>query len=232
MGKLRLWSATSTNLLKPSSLLGEVATIYVDDQRVNSSGSANESGVRLVNGSVLPTFGLTVATAVPVYVQGNYNITDATGTSSGNETIHTKPAALIGDAITVLSTAWSDANASQPISGRVAANTTVNAALLGGIVPTTAGNYSGGVENFTRFLENWSGKTLTYNGSMVVMFPSVTATAPWGGGDVYSPPARAWAFDQNFRDVNKQPPSTPMARGLIRGRWSSMPAGTTVVANP
>ena len=233
VGKLRLWSATSTNVLRPGLPLGDVTTIYVDDQRVNTSSSGNESGVRVVNGSVLPSKGLTVATADPIYVQGNYNTSDGLGhTSVGNTTAYTKPAALIGDAITVLSSAWSDANASQPISSRTAGDTTVNAALLGGIVPTTAANYSGGVENFTRFLENWSGKTLTYNGSMVVMFPSVTATAPWGGGDVYSPPARQWAFDQNFRDVTKQPPSTPMARGLIRGRWSTITPGTTVVANP
>ena len=153
-------------------------------------------------------------------------------TSVGNTTTYTKPAALIGDAITILSSAWNDANASQPIASRVAGNTTVNAALLGGIVPTTVGAYSGGVENFTRFLEDWSGKFLTYNGSMVVMYPSVTATAPWGGADVYSPPARLWAFDQNFLDVAKLPPSTPTARGLIRGRWSTIPSGTTVVANP
>ena len=54
VGKLRLWSATSTNVLKPGLPLGDVTTIYVDDQRVNSSGSGNESGVRVVNGSILP----------------------------------------------------------------------------------------------------------------------------------------------------------------------------------
>src|SRR5206468_4817822 len=70
-----------------------------------------------------------------------------------------QPAAIIGDAVTILSNSWSDA-----LSGTVptATNTTVNAGIISGIVPSGSGYYSGGVENFPRFLENWSGNTLTY----------------------------------------------------------------------
>src|SRR5438477_4381098 len=54
-------------------------------------------------------------------------------------------------------------------SSRIASNTTVNAAIISGIVPTAAaggdGSYSGGAENFPRFLENWSNATLIYYGS-------------------------------------------------------------------
>ena len=107
-------------------------------------------------------------------------------------------------------------------SSRNAADTTINAALLGGIVPSNGSSYSGGVENFPRFLENWSGDTLAYNGSMVVMFYSKLATAPWGTSDVYSPPTRQWTFDLNFMDVTKLPPGTPEVRALIRGEWATL----------
>ena len=138
----------------------------------------------------------------------------------------TRPAALVGDSINILSAAWSDASSSLPLASRTAADTTVNAALLGGIVPSSGSFYSGGVENFPRFLENWSGRKLAYNGSMVVMFFSHLATAPWGGSDVYSPPNRQWTFDLNFMDVTRLPPGTPEVRALVRAQWTTLRAGT------
>ena len=140
--------------------------------------------------------------------------------------MNAKPASLIGDSINVLSTAWSDANSSLGIASRKANDTTVNAAVLGGIVPSGGGYYSGGVENFPRFLEDWGSRTLTYTGSMVVMFNSKAATAPWGGAEVYSPPARNWAFDINFLDATKLPPGTPEVRAIIRSEWAAIRSGT------
>ena len=177
------------------------------------------------NGQTLPSLGLTVTTLNPLYVQGHYNAPAADlGTTN---TVNTKPASLVGDAIHVLSTAWNDANAGSDLGSRNANDTTVNAAFLGGIVPSGGGYYSGGVENFPRFLEDWSGNTFTYNGSMVVMFYSTIATAPWGTSDVYSPPARNWAFDLNFLDASKLPPATPSARALVRGQWTAVKGNTS-----
>jgi hypothetical protein len=205
-------------------------SIYVVDKRTQDAGT--ESGVRLINGEQLPGQGLTVATPNPLYVQGNYNIKDSSGTSSGSNTTHTKPASLVGDAITILSPTWTDsANATKSLgNNHTASDTTVNAALLGGIVETKvrAGGlegYSGGVENFPRFLENWSNKTITYNGSMVVMFYSKKATGFWSGtGSYYTPPKRSWAFDINFLDATKLPPGTPKIRSMIRGEWATLGA--------
>ena len=64
--------------------------------------------VRLVNGGMLPLHtapkGFTVATAMPLYVLGNYNVSNTLGSSIGqNSTTYTWPAALMGDAITILS---------------------------------------------------------------------------------------------------------------------------------
>ncbi len=215
VARLKTWSATNTTL-RP--LLGnrDVRIVYIADNRTQTSGT--ESGVRVVEGESLPDLGLTVATPNPLYVKGNFN---ATGSDVGkNETENTKPASLVGDSINILSTEWDDSNSALGIGARKAGDTTVNAAILSGIVPSNGTYYSGGVENFPRFLENWSGRTLTYNGSMVVMFNSKIATAPWGGADVYNPPSRDWAFDKKFLDATRLPPGTPDVRGINRSECS------------
>ena len=103
------------------------------------------------------------------------------------------------------------------------------------LVRTTSSSYSGGVENFPRFLEDWTGRTLTYNGSMVAMYYSTIATNLWRGigstYDIYNPPTRDWALDQNYLVEGKLPPATPSVTVLIRGRWR-MPApySTNVLA--
>lgn len=204
-----------------------INSVYVDDLRAQSSYT--QPGLRLVNGQTLPDGGLTISTRLPLYVKGHYNAPSSTlGTS---DTSQTQPAALIADALTVLSGSWNDASSTAGLSSRVASHTTVNAAILAGIVETSQETgYSGGVENFPRFLEKWSGKTLTYNGSMVVMFPSAIATGEWHyGGNFYTAPSRNWYFDTNFLNPEKLPPLTPQARTTIRGQWTmgaaSNPAG-------
>ncbi len=220
VGKLKSWSATNTIIR--NVLNREISSVYVADLRTQTAST--EPGVRLINGQTLPPLGLTVATPDPLYVQGHYNApAGALGTTNTSGTL---PASLIGDSINILSTAWNDSNSNKSIGNRVAANTTVNAAFLAGIVASDGDNYSGGVENFPRFLENWDNKTFTYNGSMVVMYYSQFATAPWGGSDVYSPPARNWAFDLNFMDATKLPPGTPQLLTMIRGKWQVLPPDT------
>ena len=179
--------------------------------------------VRVINGTQLPTIsGLTVATPFPIYVKGDYNVTDGSGSSYAmGDTTNTLPAALMADAITILSGNWNDTTATKlPLP----ANTTVNAAMLEGIVasdPTISGDYSGGVENFLRLLENWGG-TLTYNGSIVVLFYSQYATNHWDNpGGYYGAPTRKWAFDTNFRDPTKLPPLTPSIKAMVRGQWNA-----------
>jgi hypothetical protein len=88
---------------------------------VAGTNMATNPAVRLVNGSRLPSQGLTVASQNPVYVQGDYN------------TVNKVPAAVMGDAITVLSNNWaangSDTKGSGATSTRPATPTTVNAAF-------------------------------------------------------------------------------------------------------
>ena len=227
IGALNAWSGTNSNL---RVALGskDLSSLYVVDQRTLPGTSLG--AVRVRNGLNLPSRGLTVATARPLYVLGHYNQTNTLNLGTTN-TVTTRPASLVGDAITILSTGWSDTNSTSAVGSRTAASTTVNAAILAGVVETTLGKYSGGMENFPRFLETWGlANVITYNGSMVKMFPSLYATNVWGKADVYDPPKRNWAYDVNFNDVTKLPPLTPSLQKVIRGRWTTVAPDKNVVA--
>ena len=229
VGALAAWSQTNSGF-------GPISSVYVIDRRILPTNVLG--AVRVQNGATLPANGLTVSTARPLYVWGHFNQPNSAHLGTANTTA-TRPASLVGDALTILSTAWTDANSSSPVASRTAADTTVNAAILTGVVetawqPDPLSGYSGGMENFPRFLETWgSSRTLTYNGSMVRMFPSQYATSPWGKSDVYSPPRRNWAYDMNFNDANKLPPLTPRLLKVFRGQWATVaPDRNTVASYP
>ncbi|MEA2014584.1 MAG: PilX N-terminal domain-containing pilus assembly protein [Thermodesulfobacteriota bacterium] len=167
--------------------------------------SSSSNSVRLNDGASLPSAGMTVASDRPLYIQGNYN-------ESNN------PAAVIADAITVLSSEWNDADSySNNLNDRRAQSTIVNTAIIGGNKNTSESQYSGGAENFIRFLENWSGKTLTYSGSLVCLWESQYATGNWRyGSPVYTAPTRNWSYGV---DPNWMPPGTPQVRTLEVKAW-------------
>jgi hypothetical protein len=104
--------------------------------------SSQMPAVRVLNGAQLPPGGLTIATPMPLYVQGDYNVQLAGGTayaSAGtHNTANTYPAAFMADAITVLSSAWNDTGGAWMKGGsegsRGASNTTINAACIEGVV--------------------------------------------------------------------------------------------------
>ncbi len=181
--------------------------VYVSE----TQNQNNSKAVRLVNGATLPNGGLTIASDNPMYVRGNYN------------TNNKKGAALMGDALTILSGNWNDANSSKSISSRIATTDTVNAAVITGNTTTSVGSYNGGVENLPRFLENWSGVNFTYQGSLNNLYLSRQATHQWPGtGSVYNPPNRIWSYDTAFNNPSNLPPGTPRVRTLTRAQWVRM----------
>jgi hypothetical protein len=223
---------TNSNI-KNSSKGQPIDSIYVYNMVPMSSSQL--PAVRVVNGAQLPnSYGLTIATPMPLYVKGDFNTqTNSGGSSSAGttNTAYTYPAALMGDAITVLSGNWNDVlyTASYSLNSRTPKATTLNAACLEGIVVSVTdggGNkhYSGGLENFLRLLENWnsSSTVLTYNGSIVVLFPSIYATNYWQGpGNYYNVPQRKWGFDANFSQQGKLPPIVPQTKALLRKSWNA-----------
>lgn len=201
--------------------------VYIYD---SSNTPSTRRGVRILNGTKIPSMGLTIASGNPIYIQGNFNTggNPASNGSPGDPTNpqvagYTRaPCSILADAVNILSGSWNDANSSAGTSSRVASNTTVNTAILGGIIPTAApggdGSYSGGAENFPRFLEDWSHAVFTYYGSMVELYNSKQSIGEWGKPNVYVPPTRRWYFDSNFR-VNP-PPGTLMVYSYMKGQWA------------
>jgi hypothetical protein len=190
--------------------------IYLADLR--TANSVQFPAVRLVNGQSLPDGGVTIVTPNPIYVKGHYNV--VSGYEGTTNTNYSRQAALIADAITILSSEWDDKNDGKSIKHRMAKDVTVNAAILAGIVPTKAGYYSGGVENYFRHLEDWSEATFTFNGSITALFDSRVATAPWGAtADIYeTPQKRAWTYDHHLQEEDRLPHGMPCLRSCIRGQ--------------
>lgn len=229
--------------------------VYITFTNADATFARDYPAVRLKNGSRL-RFPLTVATDRPMYVWDNYN------------TVGWRPAAMVADAITFLSSSWNEGNGTTPYTGvewdpawdpnaggaprpypnpstggpPPAAPMTVYAAIAAGhsaspcdvnrvapacdpnafapppLTPTiSVPNYGGGLENFPRFLENWSNLNMTYRGSLVSLFQSRYAKRyRWSWRDYYRPPARDWQFDTRFRDPTQLPPGTPVVGSVIQ----------------
>ena len=193
------------------STFNNILYIYDDDSTFN-----DPKAVRLKNADVLPSGGLTVASENPVYIQGDYN--------TGKESDYSDrvPSAVFADAVTILSNHWNDNYSSYSLGSRQATNTTVNTAIVAGFIPSGWVNengahfgYSGGLNNYPRFLEDWSNDTFTYNGSMIELFTSKIATGEWDTGNIYSPPNRVWNFDSQF--IDNPPPGSLDAVSISRG---------------
>lgn len=229
VGKYATWISTNSSVLgKFPAGSGTYPTIlYVADKR--STTSKQMTSVRLINGTALPVnggAGFTVATQNPLYVLGNYNCTNAAYLATTN-TSATVPAALMSDALTVLSSSWSDSASSGSFTSRKATSTdTVNACILAGVVPstgTTSTTFSGGIHNLPRLLEDWSSSTLWLNTSILYLYTSQRATNVFvNPGTYYNPPTRRFSYDINFQNPNKQPPGIPVALVAVRVNWGML----------
>ncbi len=184
----------------------------------NAASAANSYGVRVRNAATLQSNvggapvvkGLTIVSDQAAYVMGNFN------------SVNKIPAAVMADSLNVLSNAWLDSEApagstaSATIGLRVASSTTINTAFLAGTdttggaegSPGIGGAYNGGLENYPRFHENWSGRTMTYRGSFVSLGRPAHVNGAWSAQS-YSPPNRDWNYDTSFNNAANLPPITP-----------------------
>ncbi len=194
----------------------QASVVYIT---IATAGAQDPAGdgvypiVRLVNAQTLRN-PITFATEHPLYVQGDYN------------NVGWQPSALVGDAITFLSTVWNDNAHQSPVQIRpLAAHTDIYAAIMAGHSGTPCDHeeagcgatspYGGGLENFPRFLENWNPPILLFRGSLVSLTFSQQSTGLWGNGPYYSPPIRDWEFDTRFDDPANMPPGTPVVGNVI-----------------
>ncbi|MBI3320948.1 MAG: pilus assembly PilX N-terminal domain-containing protein [Candidatus Omnitrophica bacterium] len=171
--------------------------------------ATEQPGIRLINGSeIYRAGGLTVVSNDPVYIKGTFN------------TVTKKPVAVIADALNLLSNSWDDNKDTQPIDNRIPTATTVNSAFIAGIKTTTTGNYNGGLENYPRLHEKWTGVTLTITGSFVSLWNSEIATGNWQyGNPQYTAPIRNWSYETSFASGTSIPPFSPFAVEIVKGAW-------------
>lgn len=249
VAKYAKWISTNPAVLAkfPASSGTYPTVLYVADNRAGTSSQL--TGVRLVEGKELPkngNLGWSVATPNPLYVWDNYNVTkDGVTKTATTNTSATVPAALMSDALTILSSKWQDGKdgTSASATGSYKESTTgptsasaitINAAILTGIVASTGSGsdqFSGGVHNLPRLLEDWGSATreVWLNTSIINLFNSKKATGKFvtpGNSSYYTAPKRQFSFDQNFRDPNKQPPGMPCAMVPIRFNWATPPPNT------
>ena len=189
--------------------------------------------------------GFTVASENPVYIQGDYN------SNAADTTWNTPPvdkigqqaaAAVIADAVTLLSNNWDDrvsmvglaSNDTSPTdyTNRVANTTYYRLAIAAGKNMTftnpaawpEAGTEDdigtdGGIHNFLHLLEDWGNGTFkpveNYKGSLASLYYSTYNTGFYKCCTaVYGVPTRNFYFDLDFSVPAGLPPGTPMFRDV------------------
>jgi hypothetical protein len=142
-----------------------------------------------------PDFGsckLSICTPNQLYLQGDFNTTSrSVKMKDGTLKVKLTPVAVMGDVVTLLSNAFRDENyqidgltvdtrrvtgsgtAFMRPNGASATSSTYNTCILTHNLPTTKASLRFGEAssfvNTMMFIENWSGRTMTYLGSLVVM---------------------------------------------------------------
>jgi hypothetical protein len=182
---------------------------------------------------------LTITTDQGAYMQGDYNECGdyCRNTNADNTIVPTPPrrvktpASILADTITVLSNncqSPDDKKLNCGINGadgvfNNAVRTRMNAAFLsntdrsiGNVNPATdtlpggATRYSGGINNYMRMVENWTGVPFVYRGSFISLgAPLEFSGAYRSGGNYYNIPIRDFGFDTDFRTFTELPPLTP-----------------------
>jgi hypothetical protein len=190
-------------LLKTSGAFPHNGEIYASR---SDTKTTQPNGIRLKNGKDLGA-ALTVVSEDPVYVLGDYN------------TVNKRPAAIIADAVNLLSNKWNDTKTAGHLP--TASATTFDFAMISGGNETNGSQYSGGFENLPRFHEDWGGVNCAILGSFVKIFASQFAKGNWVyGGDRYTAPTRLWDYDTGFNNIGNLPPFTPnVAQVRAVGWW-------------
>ena len=196
-------------------------------------GGMNGAGVSYLPQPISPATygnGFTVGSEEPVYVWGNYNTGPADPfwlTAGANGTTPHSAAAIIADAVTLLSPAWSDANSfANPAlaTNRNATDSYYRVAIAAGkSIPFPQPAWGaqdfgtdGGMHNFLRYLEDRTGTNVFYVGSQISMYYSQYATGNFKCcTSVYDAPTRNYFFDTQFLNPNNLPPGTPMFQDVV-----------------
>jgi Tfp pilus assembly protein PilX len=221
----------SCNVTLPSKVWPMTYVIDVNEPRENPNPFFRRA-IKIVDGNLLTALGtcpgtvpcgLAIATENPAYIFGDFNANSAGGGFNDPNVA----VSVNADAVTLLSNSFNDVNSFQaPYSNNDNGVTTWyrTAVMAGkgvsftqpavGAVPQDFGT-DGGVHNFLRYIENWSGQTLNYSGSIISMYYNRQATGTFKCCTVvYQPPTRGYNFDTDFLTPSLLPPRTPLFRDV------------------
>lgn len=205
------------NLLEQVSGHLDVASSSPEDNRSgliyitrDEPSDGSMPAVRLRNASEIDREdGISIASDKPVYVEGHFNRDN------------TKPVLVAGDAVAMLSCNWQDHNSFSGLNNRIAKDTEHHLVVMTGSSETVGNDYGGGVENIYRYLEEWSGKTHFFRGSLICLWPSQIADGEWSYGSYYKAPSRDWGYDDLYTTTS--PPGMIRVFGLEELEWSQIP---------
>lgn len=154
--------------------------------------------------------GVTFASPQSFYVQGDFNTTNYQPASILTDAFAPLSKACITDDMTIHKDGGKNCNTSTSSLNKTdAVDTAFNGGLLSGTDVTIGTQYSGGLENYPRFLENWSNKEWRYRGSFISLDLPTHSDGRWGQANVYNAPNRNWDYDSNYNNVANLPPLSP-----------------------
>lgn len=199
--------------LFPTTGSGKAIYAYRTDATVQ-----DPRGIRLVNGAAVNNK-LTLVSEDPVYVKGDFNVTNKKGVS------------ILCDAFELLSNEWNDSKTATSGLPVPTHSLQVNAAVISGGYETLPGKYNGGFENYPRFHEDWSAAggnkdpvtndwiKVIIRGSFISLFESKFARGLWGKSGVYTAPKRDWNFDTDLLTYSFLPLLFPSSVFASRVVW-------------
>ncbi|KGF72942.1 hypothetical protein DO97_04450 [Neosynechococcus sphagnicola sy1] len=187
--------------------------------RVNASGQ-----MRFDNGTDTTTYNIAVETATETKALDGSNLGTPVRVVLLDELTH-RPIPVPG--IESFNVGSSTRRGSQLINST---GTRVNAIVISGLIPPRPNASNGGLHNFPRFLENWSGVDLFISGALIQLNYSSSANGPFdqdawepptaastglcSGGicfGYYSPPNRRWGYDVGLQYSAASPVTKRMA---------------------
>jgi hypothetical protein len=214
-------------------------TSYLNQNRPTTAPTGNPYGVTWLRSEVVDSLG--VDPAVPAR-----SLTDANSIFNS----YTSPIAFTGfnnpigmsDAVTAVeySGSYQLTTAIKPQIPAVA-GTRVNAIIISGLVPSRPLQSYGGLHNFPRFIESWTGRELFISGSFLQLNFSTSATAPFdqdsfevGATPViaenipyYGAPTRRWGYDVGLQYA----PAGPVAQRFVTSEAKRSEFYTELPAN-
>jgi hypothetical protein len=226
---------------------------YAYTERESPYGFALTGGRQLFgraryNGYNQNPAGVTFASNQAIYTQGDlnnfledpndstFNITNSSAIT-GPATLVWQPASILADSINVLSNACRSlpedrilkTGGGKNCNGQSGASpTTTRTGFLAGTDITGSDDvkgFSGGMQNYPRYFEDWGGDVHVYAGSFVSLGTPLEVSGSWDAQNGnYNPPQRVWGYETRFNDAANLPPLAPrfvtLQQEIFRRRFS------------